>query len=223
MVPDFEIQNIDCDDKSMGNALELMGWSFVISGNDGDLDKKARLFWSFAKELNDPLGPWRVRHSVACAIENTSLLTREQPVSSSSSLHRVVLKLFQDSDPDVRFVAARCLAGQDKPTSVVALLALERAYAGMSGRNGDERLGAFLLSSLACKYNGFAERRALVMHELTTIESAKGASWLQNIDTARKIFEDEEPNSYEEFLLAVTGCSVRNADAQRIFTIESIA
>lgn len=201
MIPDFEVQNIDCDDKSIANALELMGWSLAITGNSDDLDKKARRFWLVAKELNDPLGPWRVRHSVACAIDNSSLLTRELPVSSNSSLQREVLKLLQDSDADVRFVAARSLAGRDKPTSVVALLALERAYAGMSGCNGDERISAFLLSSLAGKYKGFPEKLALVMLELTTIEGAKGASALQNIDTARKIFEDEEPNSYEELLL----------------------
>ena len=85
---------------------------------------------------------------------------------------------------------------------MVALLALERAYAGMGDRNGDGSLCAYLLSSFVTRYNGLAEKLELVLVELANIEGGKGASALLNIDTARKIFEDEDPNSYKESLLA---------------------
>jgi hypothetical protein len=202
MVYDFDIQRVDSDDKTMGNALELMAFSFATSSNDVDIVEKANRFSSLAKKLIDPLGPWRVRHSAACAIDTSGLLTGESPATPRFALQREILKLLQDNDPDVRFVAARAMTERDRSSPFAALFALERAYTGMGSSNRDISLSRYLLTSLVDRYEEVESRMTQVMAELAQSESASDTAAMLNVDTTRKIFEDEDPNPYEEPLLA---------------------
>ena len=197
----FDVQDLVCDDQSVGNAVELMGFALAGVANE-ELQEKALQFSTLVTKLNNPLGPWRIRHSAACGIDNSGLLTGKRLPSSRFPLQREILKLLQDNDPDVRFVAACSLAERDKPSSVTALLALERVYSVMCNRNRDENLSIYLLTLLVEQYSGLSSKMAQIMAELSSSETLSTASALINIDSTRKIFEDEDPNSYEEPLLA---------------------
>lgn len=197
----FDVQEVLCDDQSMGNALELMGFAFACMRNE-ELQTKALQFSSLVTKLNNPLGPWRIRHSVACAIDTSSLLSARNLPSCRFLLQREILKLLQDNDPDVRFVAACSLGERDKPSSVTAVLALKRAYSGMCNRSGDENIGMYLLTLVVERYCGLSAKMDQILAEMSSSETLSGTLALINVDSKRKIFEEEDPNTYEEPLLA---------------------
>eukprot|EP00546_Thalassionema_frauenfeldii_P016415 CAMPEP_0178898724 /NCGR_PEP_ID=MMETSP0786-20121207/2500_1 /TAXON_ID=186022 /ORGANISM="Thalassionema frauenfeldii, Strain CCMP 1798" /LENGTH=600 /DNA_ID=CAMNT_0020569495 /DNA_START=650 /DNA_END=2449 /DNA_ORIENTATION=+ len=205
------LTEVDPDDTSNGNCLEIMAFSFSreeqqLTSNNAAGEEND--FVDLARRLNDPLGPWRVRYSVARAIEVSGLLQSLHQDSFSAvsfQLHREVLKLLQDSDPDVRFVSTSSVAkyqGKESSLSSSHLFALERAYfsIGSSSRSHSSCLPLSFLD----RYRDIPKRMQPVLDKLYMSiccdEESMDSSILLNTGTAR---EDEEPNSYEEPLLAL--------------------
>jgi len=200
MIGTIEIRSLDPDDKSLGNAIEIMSLSIALSSDDAYISGSGDRFSMLADKLNDPLSPWRVRHSVALAIKTSGYITSDNPASPRFAMQRQVLKLLQDSDPDVRFVAANSMTEQSNQEFSAALLALERAYTSMCNTR-ETRVSSYLLASLAENWEDTETRMEQIISELAPCENADEITLL-NTDTTRKIFEDEDPNPYEEPLLA---------------------
>jgi len=205
------ISEVDPDDKINGNCLEIMAFSFPKEqSSETNSEQDTNEFVSLAQKLNDPLGPWRVRHSVARAIDASSLLQTLHDNTTSNislALHREVLKLLQDSDPDVRFVAASCVRKDQGQQSLSSshTFALEQAYFSIGSSSG-KNANCLLLSFLD-RYRDIPTRMQPILDELhmsiSDDNDIMDPSVLLNTGTSRKIFEDEEPNSYEEPLLAL--------------------
>lgn len=192
---------VDPDDTVMGNVAEIMGFFIAASRDDEDMTARLNSFVSLITKLNDQWGPWRVRHGVALAIDTSGLLTTEN-TATRFTLQLQVLKLLQDNDPDVRYIAACSMTRQgNSPGSSAALFALERAYISMGKTDQKTTLDKYLLESLAQKYENVENRMEQICDEMNQSESNSDEALL-NTNTTRKIFEDEDPNSYEEPLLA---------------------
>jgi hypothetical protein len=177
---------VDSDNIVNGNLAELM--AFACNN-----EERLSMFSSLINRLNDPYSPWRVRLSVAMAIESCIIIWNG--CSPQKNLQLQVLRLLQDSDPDVRFVAARCIAGDGLWSA--ALSSLENAYLSF-----DDITGQSLVKPLVDRYAALPDRIQSVLDELVQSIGKSQTDALLNVDRSRKIFEEEHPNPYEEPLVA---------------------
>ena len=190
-----------------GNALELLSFVFAKEGRSQKRDM--RLFLSVVERLSNPYCEWRVRHSAAVALarirvasEHDSTMDATDP-STQLSLLRSWLKLMQDDDIDVRYSAARILTTQTntRTRNCVSEIALVSGYTGLCNLLPDDTLIQFLLAELYSLSDNLEEKFDAVINEYRlsseTVDDGTASS-LTNVESKRKIFEDEDPNSYHE-------------------------
>jgi Putative death-receptor fusion protein (DUF2428) len=184
------------DDTVTRNAAEIMGFCIGLIGKNID-ESKCVTFTLFLEKLNHPLVPWQNRYSAACALKSSALLVIPKHTSFSSSLYREYWKMLQDSDADVRAMASGAIKETKESVSATSLLALERSFHSMPCAFGNDAL-----ASLATRYHGLENRLESVMSStfLSNRDPTTAATIVSN--PIRKIFEEEEANSYEESLLA---------------------
>lgn len=208
-----------------GNALELMGVlvSTMLtddayhSGNA--VEEKIDNFVGFVREFNNSEISWRVRHSAARALETCQILKwvpqRELEDREHAhvdffrhkqlDLHMEAFKFLQDSDVDVRRVTGRALLESahvqemSATTPIVTLAVLEESFLNVCERFGGPELTERLLNVIidTCCRPLRSSLRAF-LKEVKQSEGLPVASELLNLSSERKIFEDEEPNSFEE-------------------------
>jgi hypothetical protein len=173
-------------------------------------------FVQLVQRLNNPQLSWRSRYSAAIAIESSQLLSPttsvvqdEDLAEARSTLISEVLRMLQDGDPDVRKAASRVASrltttsssSNDPILSASALpqLVLESVYAPvhLAAKNATS---GFLLTSILENCNGIGEKITFLQDEMSH-SLAGSTSSLLNVATSRKIFEDEDPNPFEERIL----------------------
>ena len=192
---------IDHDSTIAGNAVELMG--VAISGQiNYQLHDRVQVFTSILKELNDPMASWRIRHSVAMAVKSSQLMTvsSQDIANEKQTLYWETLKLLQDSDPDVRFVATSIISSvsttvSSSTTPAFALGACLATSSVSSKGSPEAMLGVVLETCNKALEEATAFQAEMAASERPTAES------LLNLEASRKIFEDENPNPYEEVLV----------------------
>lgn len=198
-----------------GNALELM--AFAIQGllwtgettSTTQAFVKLRFFVQFVARMNHDQELWRLRHSVAVAVETSRVLMLSIDDATFKecklSLTNELLLLLQDGDPDVRSVAGRAISqafAQKDSLSSSSQLALVNGYGAVSSQPPDDRMASILLESLVISCRDVMV--SIDRFDREVAYSRTSSSWndIMNLDSERKIFEDEIKNPFEELLLA---------------------
>jgi hypothetical protein len=172
-------------------------------------------FVQLVQRLNNPQFSWRSRYSAAIAIESSQVLNPiivvqdEDIAEARSTLISEVLRMLQDGDTDVRKAASRVASrltttsssSKDPIMSASALpqLVLESVYppVHLAAKNATS---GFLLTSILENCNGIVEKIIFLQDEMSHSLTGSTSSLL-NVATSRKIFEDEDPNPFEERIL----------------------
>lgn len=209
---------LDTDKSLNGNAAELMGfaieaWFSVGYVNDSrHAVAELRLFVQLLVRLIDDQEFWRIRHSVAVAIETSRVLLLDADddtiTSSQLDLTNELLTMLQDGDSDVRFVAGRAIlqascrntAGTESASS--SQLVVEKGYGTIPERFSGGEMSVHLLQSLVASCQGIVESLDRFDREFAQSEQDRLPDELLNLDTRRKIFEDEISNPFEEVAVA---------------------
>jgi hypothetical protein len=201
------------------NAAEMMAIVVVMKlescPNSESLEflKKLEVFVRVISRLNISQASWRSRHSAALAIEKSYILK----YLSESSFNKAtklcyplvleVLGMLQDFDVDVRASAVRAAYQLEKSpgltSSQLPELILQETY--MKVHNGKMQMESpgnqrsSLERSLLKNCDGIYEAmRSFDEEARRSRNSQLTDSSLLNITSLRKIFEQEEPNSFNE-------------------------
>jgi hypothetical protein len=201
-----------------GNAVELMAVRIAADITRGNVcDSRVRSLVQVIHRLNDPHVSWRSRYSAAKAIEISRLLTSTNGWLLRNEILRVVVEMLQDSDSDVRSCAARVARRVEEAAdpetspqyhSSLPVQALRRAYhLAYSVPPSKEQAAAAraadtLLRTVLDNTDDFLPVMQAIDEELESTRNALESSDLINASTARKIFEEEDPNPYNERLLS---------------------
>lgn len=191
-----------------GNALELI--AFVLlelrkSANDDalPLSHQINTFVQLIEGSTHPLSSWKVRHSAALAVLNSGLMMTSHD-ESSSEIHRArlyikLLELLQDNDGDVRHAAARALSISSPPK--VPLLTLQDASFHLPSEMKTLDMFTLLLNQLAGRSKNIIHQMNNLLSEYEYTAGNPKHEGILNLNTERKIFEEEDPNPYEESLI----------------------
>jgi hypothetical protein len=210
----------DCNGEtfSSSNAVEMM--AIVIADKSPSMDiadfcDSLRTFAHVIKRLNDPQASWRSRHSAALAVEKSAILRLptselETIIELRDELVREVLGMLQDFDPDVRATAARAACQLESSSALSASQLPEQILQdiyfkvyNVSGSNDKRSAIRQLEKSLFDNCDSLLEVM-IGFEEESRLSSGPSLSdpGLLNVTSSRKIFEEEEPNPYNERLLA---------------------
>ena len=210
-----------------GNAVELM--AYVLAGQNfgGRINlQQFEEFDSIAKKSIDPLSPWRVRHSIANAIDICGILNVPEDMADrfetkeihQVSLFSIALNLLQDNDVDVRNAASKAISFAsasvtiyDKAkrvllpqqcTSVVPLLSLERAFKTSQSFASSDQFTEHLFSTIFAECEDI-DRMLISVSDQFRLGQNHRAEINGRPPTHRRIFEEEEPNPFLEPLLSL--------------------
>jgi hypothetical protein len=197
------------------NAAELMAIEIASEiqrntdkSGDSTFLERVSTFVKVIAWLNDPHSSWRSRYSAALAIEASSLLTSNQGADLwRKQLLGEILRMLQDSDTDVRsaagLVASQMFSSasnfQASPTQLPQLI-LEAIYPKVADDEHD--FMNTLINTILLNCQGVMDSIALLQSEIRHCNDTSETSSLLNLSTSRKIFEEEDPNPFEERLLA---------------------
>lgn len=130
-------------------------------------------------------------------------------------LYMQALDLLQDNDSDVRTAAGRALSEGKSFTekkslsdsivesTPVPLLSLETTYYKLSNNFSQETLSKRLMQQLLKRSENLQENLDFILGEFSCSENAldndsKSVTNILNLNTKRRIFENEDPNPFEE-------------------------
>lgn len=194
----------------IGNACELMSFEIAESNTAQNLDKIS-IFASRICRHSDPASGWRLRHSAAVALDTSKVLSWRPSTDTipdwevERRSHQVTLtlaafQLLQDGDIDVRYATSRAFSSQfiELSGSSVPEMILMQAFRLSSGALMPEQFTERLFSTILESVGGIEDKLQSLLDELSQSERTKSPSELLNTGTDRKIFEEEEPNSYFE-------------------------
>jgi len=229
------------------NAVEMMAVAIVMGhknddpvGSENGTDccryyQRMKVLLEVVAGLNDPHASWRSRYSAALALETcchvVSSNAREDEEESREILRRRILmhilKMLQDSDPDVRTVAARAatklyrmrtsVEDQNGIAPCHLLLpewTLERTFPSTFSVDVSKTQLQYstietLLGMILDHCRGIINTIKNVQDELRHTsqfcndvdDDNDGLKHLVNVNTTRKIFEEEDPNPFQEKIL----------------------
>lgn len=207
------------------NAAELMSIEIASdiqrstekSGDDATFSERVSIFAKVIVRLNDPHSSWRSRYSAALAIEASSLLTSRMENHGADLWRKQmlveILRMLQDSDLDVRTAAGRVASqmfssASDSQASLIQLpqLILEATYSkvrDIASADDERDFINTLINTILLNCQGVMDSIALLESEIRhSNDTSDSSSSLLNLSTSRKIFEEEDPNPFEERLLA---------------------
>lgn len=191
-----------------GNALELA--SFVLmelctaADNEAlQLTRHVKVFVQLVEDSTHPLSSWKVRHSAALAILNSGLMRMphiESSIENSrAKLYIKLLELLQDNDEDVRRAAGRALSNSFAP--MVSMLTLQDASLNVPMEMQTLDMFNLILDQLATRSKNLINQMNNLLTEFEYTASNPKLESILNLNTERKIFEEEDPNPYEESLI----------------------
>lgn len=197
-----------------GNALELMAFAILeqlnsVSTESSLFSKQINIFVNLIGQLTHPLTSWKVRYSAVAAINNSELIRMSskahnipQPLidASISKLYLKLLELLEDGDEDVRRESERALSTSRQAT--ISLMTLQDVSFNLSAHFQTKEMYNLLLNNLAdrCRPIEHQMTNLLTEYQFTTNNPTELENIL-NLNAERKIFEEEDPNSYEESLV----------------------
>ena len=202
------------------NAAELMA---IQIGADVlskvSVEDRVAVFTCTVSRLNNMHASWRSRYSAAKAIGTSWLLisTHNDFSPSRNALLLEILKMLQDSDPDVQRCAARAAAQVEAlmvsqqmdgiARSSLPSQTLRRLYPaayGISSEVGGHSEGRArsLLQIISHNANGLSDAMESLIKELDHSREVDNPWKISNSSTGREIFEEEDPNSSDERLLS---------------------
>jgi hypothetical protein len=194
-----------------GNAVELMSIQIAADIMSESLeDEKLKIFVKVICRLNDSQASWRSRFSASKAIENSHVLTLSTDSKWRGQILRETLKMLQDSDPDVRSCASRAARQVEKleqTESVAAASPLLGLYPLVyHSASQDEAMTSTMINSLLKtilenSQNLLATMQALDI-ELEQTRATVDHSTVTNSASRRRIFEEEDPNPFNERVLS---------------------
>ena len=227
------------------NAIEMMAIAIAIGQHENGTDEccyheQMEVLLNVVTGLNDPLASWRSRYSAAVALkvccrliswnDSNGIDDKRQTLRRKVLMH--ILKMLQDSDPDVRTEAVRAttvILGntsiKEGETEVVVchLLLPERALESVfnstistfsiDNEKGETQQQYSTIKSLLSMILDHSQG---IINTIINVESEfeysniycnnvdrqnEGLEDLVNVSTTRKIFEEENPNHFEEDIL----------------------
>ena len=203
-----------------GNAAELMAIQIAADVRSQVLvEDRVSVFTRTVRRLNNVHASWRSRYSAVKAI-GTSRLLSSSP--NELSLNRNVLlleilKMLQDSDPDVQRCAAQTAAqveylrkSHENDGMVMSSLpsqTLRRLFAAAYGLSSDDDVHSVdrarsLLQIISDNASGLSGGIDSLIKELDQSREVDDPWEISNSSTDREIFEEEDPNSRDERLLS---------------------
>jgi hypothetical protein len=156
----------------VGNAIELLAVDFCKEDSHN--------FWPVLQRLASSSVPWRLRYSAACAVS----CLWQYHVDLRFQLHPLVSQLLQDEDPDCRYEMVKAV----RPDTSSTLCVPEYVLTTFVRNNQD--------ASMTKNVCIFIESLADLAHQTMTTLSRLVKE--READSQRKIFEEEDPNSYHE-------------------------
>jgi hypothetical protein len=229
LVTDRETSTSESNGENLlsANAAELMAIDIsamlrCVEEHNIQLDevalRKIETFVQVVARLVDPYSSWRSRHSAAVAIETSQILIpRAKLIGMEESRKRLVLetlRMLQDSDCDVRDAASRAsrqifneAKSSEFSSTTLPQLILEGVYPTvhtLAHSNDEKETIDRLLRTILGNCNGILRTIAQLQDEMQHSQCGldSSSSSLLNVAATRKIFEDEDPNPFEERLLA---------------------
>jgi hypothetical protein len=193
-----------------GNGIEMM--AVAVSEIKGDVSAQLRILLRVVTWLNNPYVSWRSRYSAALALERCCKVPSTHEGELSLFSHEIIsqiLKFLQDSDPDVRAVAVRAANKYcSKNGRLLPEWTLEQTFP-LAFKAADLGACTFqinaLLQILLDNTASLLPAMEHVQGEFCHSSDGYGkddtsTDEFLNVNTTRKIFEDEDPNPYQEKL-----------------------
>jgi hypothetical protein len=186
------------------NATELFSCYYLSSGQIGNNDDD--LLFPLISRLANPVNTWRMRHCAALALRRTCRFSRLDAAKDlpTSTLRQILLswiELMQDEDVDVRYAASKIFSESGMP--------FESRASEFAFFRGLQKVCMLFPSFLIAE--GFSWRILQISdglaENITTIASEviqrknHDETFLTNLEEEKKIFEEEEPNTYAEICL----------------------
>ena len=219
-------ENLSGGNGLAGNALEFA--SFAVSAmsvnkayvSHAELAGFVETFVSLIDQSTHPLSSWKIRYSAAVAMQESGLVQMSNencrkigPRIEESKLQLCLklLELFQDSDEDVRRTAGRSVSiSRNKILAPkVSLMNLEQVSLRLTREYSTLKMYNLLLSRLVSLCCDVQSKLSTAIKEYECTLQAPKPDEILNLSTERKIFEEEDPNPYEETLVIIQIAIVR--------------
>ena len=209
-------ENLTGGNGLVGNALELA--SFAISEMcqrqeetpSGTISRRIELFVNLICQSTHPLSSWKIRYSAAIGAKESGLIQLSTAAcrqigsgieNSRLQLSLHLLELFQDSDEDVRRATGKALSPVTSSLPTVALMNLEVASSHLTSEYSTTEMFNLLLDRLVSLCTGAENKLSTVSKEYAFTIHAPACEDILNLSIERKIFEEEDPNPFEEVSL----------------------
>ncbi len=216
---------------NVGNTLELMSLaitelcttyheSYTVDHFERDL----AFFVDSVKISTSPESNWKVRYSAAISVKESGLLRVQVDDSNpffptiqrfKMKVYFQMVQLLQDGDEDVRKAAAVALL-PDSHNLAASLRNLEIGYDQMYSKCSSNELFEMLSHQIIDQCQNVEVSLAELIDEFHFTVGVSDLSGTKNLSTNRKIFEEEDSNTFEEVSTYFSRCSVFNV---RYFTI----
>jgi hypothetical protein len=193
------------------NALELCSLYIgdIMSEGNEFTENKNRMeilaaYVDLIRQSCHPFSSWKVRFSAALGTRHSCILergmnNRDAEIMKSEILLQLI-ELFQDSDEDVRREVGNTLFHTTSDCESVSLLNLEKITDLLSEMDDRSRLYLLLLNRILGICNSVTIHIDAIRKEYTCTITCNDSL---NLDTDREIFEEEDPNPYEEDLVTL--------------------
>ena len=198
--------------KLSGNAVELL--ALIVAdeqrsehSTDEGLQQKVNFFCTAVDQATNMSSNWRVHYSAAVGIKESLLLSESRLESVGQQrlkLHLTLLKLLQDNDEDVRQASAKALRSHSHH---VTLLAMNSGYTHLCTQFKEEQVLSLMLNQISKCSQGLEPLAKSIIDEYQYSISNVLPSELLNLGMKRKIFEEEDPNPFEEQLVIIHAAS----------------
>ena len=193
------------------NALELsslyigdmMSEANELTENKIEMEILA-VYVDLIRQSCHPFASWKVRFSAVLGIRHSCILQREMNNRDAEIMRSEILlqliDLFQDSDEDVRREVGNTLFRTTSDFESVSLLNLEKITNLISEMDDKSRLYLLLLNRILGICNSVMINIDAIRKEYACTITCNDSL---NLDTDREIFEEEDPNPYEEDLVTL--------------------
>ena len=202
--------NVENTTQLTGNWTELVAYS--LRGTECTSDDSNCFSKIVSILADDNVQSWRLRLSAASAIHSSGILFDSNPqYPAQNHLWRTTFYLLQDQDEDVRHAASRAIAGRRQVHDSIRVPDIVLREASQScfvalGVASFYECSLDMVLSFCTRLEEHVSARAEEMERELSLVQGTGAKFdASNIESRRKIFEEEAQNSYVELsLLAQT-------------------
>lgn len=218
----FEQNKMNYDALGSGNGLasnalelcalyvcDILHTNNQNTANEKHLDVLAT-YLDLVRQSCHPLASWKVRYSAALGTRHNCLsqIKINNPDAENMRLEVLLqlIELFQDSDEDVRREVGRTLCHTTSDFESLSLLHLEKITNSISEKVDGSRMFLLLINRILSICNSIMIHVDSITKEYSCTIACQDSL---NLDTDREIFEEEDPNPYEEDLVIIHTSIIR--------------